>query len=183
MPLMFPTLAQFLKGADLAHQIVLLKPNAPGVTDRALRYRAVRNAPPRSRCYWCGVLKQKNGRALDVAHINGLEEDNDPQNLGWSCRSCNVVCGRVLTAAGLGRATNQYNPGRRRGRSSHGDGAMTMGQWFNAVMSMKGDSRGSMRVADAVALIRATPASRRSSFAKEIWDLRRERGTDSSVPF
>ncbi|MGH9663199.1 MAG: hypothetical protein ACRD9L_02100 [Bryobacteraceae bacterium] len=45
---------------------------------------------------------------------------------------------------------------------------------MNAVMSMKGDPGGNMPVADAVALIRATPPDQRSRFAKEIWNRRRQ---------
>jgi hypothetical protein len=43
-----------------------------------------------------------------------------------------------------------------------------------AVESMKGESD-QMRVADAVALIRATRDWQRSAFAQEIWSRRRER--------
>ena len=43
--------------------------------------------------------------------------------------------------AGIGRKTRQYNP--------TGDGAQTLGQWMNAVMSMKGQG-GDMSVEDAV---------------------------------
>jgi hypothetical protein len=53
---------------------------------------------------------------------------------------------------------------------------------MNAVTSMKGDG-GTMIVADAVAMIHATPPEDRSRFGKEIWAIRRRRGTDSTVPF
>jgi hypothetical protein len=53
---------------------------------------------------------------------------------------------------------------------------------MNAVVSMKGEG-GSMDVADAVAMIRATPPEQRSRFAKDIWAIRRRRGTDRAVPF
>ena len=49
-------------------------------------------------------------------------------------------------------------------------------------MSMKGDG-GTMAVADAVAMIHATPAEARSDFAREIWAKRRRHGTDRAVPF
>jgi hypothetical protein len=53
-------------------------------------------------------------------------------------------------------------------------------------MSMKGISD-AMSVPDAVAVIRATPPVRRSEFAQEIWQRRRERygpsGRGDSVPF
>jgi hypothetical protein len=49
---------------------------------------------------------------------------------------------------------------------------------------MKGESD-AMTVPDAVAMIRATPPSRRSEFANEIWTRRRrQHGTDTTVvPF
>ena len=55
---------------------------------------------------------------------------------------------------------------------------------MQAVMSMKGQG-GDMSVADAVAMVHATPPDRRSKFAKEIWSRRRKHGTDKTgeVPF
>jgi hypothetical protein len=53
---------------------------------------------------------------------------------------------------------------------------------MNAVMSMKGDG-GTMTVSDAVAMIHATPPDDRSRFAKEIWTIRKRRGSDRVVPF
>lgn len=84
--------------------------------------------------------------------------------------------GVAFKRAGIGRRTRQYNPAN--------DGAQTLGQWLTAVISMKG--QGDMSVQDAVALIHATPPDRRSEFAKGIWALRRQHGTDrrtSDVPF
>jgi len=46
--------------------------------------------------------------------------------------------------------------------------------WMNAVMSMKGDPGGNMSVADAISMIHATPPDARSSFAREIWNIRRQ---------
>ena len=52
-----------------------------------------------------------------------------------------------------------------------------------AVESMRGESD-QMTVQDAVRLIRDTPDWQRSAFAQEIWQRRRERGTDKTgVPF
>jgi hypothetical protein len=142
----------------------------PDVTDRALRYRANEN-PPRGprRCCLCG-----SKRNIEIGHVNGHEEDTSPINLFWTCRACNVRCGNTLRRAGLGRRTRQYNP--------PANGAENLGQWMNAVMSMKGEG-GTMSVADAVAMIRATAPEERSRFAREIWAIRRRRGTSSRVPF
>jgi hypothetical protein len=53
-------------------------------------------------------------------------------------------------------------------------------------LSMRGES-GSMNVADAVAMIRATDPEQRSQFAHEIWRLRRARygpsGRSAAPPF
>lgn len=152
-------------------QMTQRKEVAREVTDRALRYRANANPPPGPPiCALCG-----SARNVEIGHVNGHEEDSSPANLLWTCRSCNVRCGITLRRAGLGRPTHRYNPAAV--------GAETLGQWMNAVMSMKGDSGGTMEVADAVAMIRATSPGERSRFAKEIWSLRRRRGTDRMVPF
>ncbi len=143
---------------------------ASQITDRALRYRANACPPPGPRiCVLCG-----SRRNIEVGHVNGHEEDSAPENLFWTCRRCNVRCANTLRRAGLGRPTRQYNPT---------SGAETLGQWMNAVMSVKGDSGGTMAVGDAVAMIRATAPNERSRFASEIWDRRRQRGTGRAVPF
>ena len=129
------------------------------MTDRGLRYRATSCPPPGRRiCAFCGSI-----RNVEVGHVNGHEEDTEPANLVFTCRSCNVLCANTLRAAGIGRLTRQYNPAK---------GAKSLGQWLTAVTSMKGEST-AMPVADAVAMIRATPTTRRSEFAREIWSRRR----------
>ena len=50
---------------------------------------------------------------------------------------------------------------------------------------MNGESS-EMAVQEAIAMIHATPPEKRSQFAKEIWKLRRARGSDrraGEVPF
>jgi len=57
---------------------------------------------------------------------------------------------------------------------------------MNAVLSMKGDPGGDMPVADAVAMIHATPPARRSDFARDIWNIRKRRHGASGreeIPF
>ena len=49
-------------------------------------------------------------------------------------------------------------------------------------MSMKGESD-QMSVEDAVAMIHATAPDKRSEFARQIWGMRRQRGTPGVVPF
>jgi hypothetical protein len=123
-----------------------------------------------------------SSRNVEVGHLNGHEEDGAPENLVWQCRSCNVLSGNALRAAGLGRPTRQYNPAG----PGESVGAKSLGQWLTAVRSMKGEAD-AMPVAGAVEMIRATPPERRSSFAREIWELRRARygptGRSDGVPF
>lgn len=128
-----------------------------------MRYRAVRHPPPGERiCCLCGSI-----RNVEVGHLDGHEENTDPANLIWNCRSCNTRLGVVFKRLGLGRRTRQYNPSA--------SGAETLGAWMNAVQSMKGDPGGNMPVADAVAMIHATPPDQRSTFARDVWEIRRRR--------
>lgn len=146
--------------------------NPAAVTDRALRYRA-NSTPPAGKkiCCFCGAR-----RDIQVGHVDGHEERNTTENLVWTCRRCNALSAITMQRAGIGRLTHQYNPGAAQGATS-------LGQWTLAVQSMKGESD-VMSVRDAVAMIKATPQSRRSEFAHEIWRRRRERHTDTwGVPF
>jgi hypothetical protein len=101
--------------------------------------------------------------------VDGHEENTEPANLAWACRSCNTTIGIALKQAGLGRRTRQFNP--------KAQGARTLAQWLTAVLSLKGEG-GRMEPSAAIEMIRATPPHRRSEFAQEIWRRRRERGTD-----
>jgi hypothetical protein len=135
------------------------------ITDRAKRYRA--NAcPPEGprRCVYCG-----NPKAMDIEHISGDESDDSQENKTYACRSCNVKKGRALLKVGMGTKTRQYNPVKA-------EGAKSLGQWLKAVLSAKGETD-DMTTRQAVAMIRATPQSRRSEFARQIWERRQARGT------
>ena len=108
-------------------------------------------------------------RNVEVGHIDGHEENTGRANLIWTCRWCNVRCGNTLRRAGLGRKTRQYNP------TDGSGGAENLGQWMNAVMSMKGDPGGNMAVGETVAMIHATSTDKRSEFARKIWSVRKRR--------
>jgi hypothetical protein len=139
------------------------------VTDRAKRYRAHANAPDGpKRCYFC-----RSRQNIDLHHISGNEDDGEPENLIWACRPCNVKIANVMRKAGMGKKTVQYNPA---------GGAKSLGQWLNAVQSMKGEAGGSMEVADAVAMIRATSKNKRSEYAHEIWGKRYARRNPARNP-
>lgn len=140
------------------------------VTDRALRYRANhpdRRPPGQKICAFCG-----SRRNVEVHHVDGHEENPNPSNLAWACRSCNTLIGVAMKRAGVGRRTRQFNP----------EGARNLAQWLQAVLSVKGQSS-DMTVRQAVDTIRATPAARRSDFAYQIWERRKEHGTDRRIPF
>ena len=93
-----------------------------------LRYRANSCPLPGERiCCLCGST-----RNVEVGHIDGHKENTEPENLIWTCRSCNTRLGALYKRIGLGRRTRQYNPEAK--------GAASLGQWLAAVMSMKGES-------------------------------------------
>lgn len=173
-----------------------IKP-AADVTDRALRYRAnSEECTPEGprRCMWCG-LREKRATAnlsnrdyyggkrpvVEVAHIDGDETNTTPENLAWTCRSCNQRVAAVMRKAGVGRPTNQYNPAKKR------KGATDYREYARALGILDGSATGD--VADAVALIHATSKVKRSEFQKDIWEVRKERYGPSgrkdggSVPF
>ena len=163
----------------MARRVTIPNPSAPGgliparlITDRAKRYRAQSAIEQEDkRCIYCG-----NPRGtLDVEHINGNEDDGEPRNLAYACRSCNTAKGAHFRNVGAGRRTRQYNPSKKKG-------ARTMGQWVKAVMIMKGKATDDkMSLDQAIELIQDTPPSRRSQFAAEIYARRRERQLD--IPF
>jgi hypothetical protein len=113
---------------------------------------------------------------VGIGHINGFERDSSPINLIFNCRSCNTQLGIVFKKLGLGRRTRQFNPEAK--------GAENLSEWLTAVFSMKGQSK-EMSVPAAVEMIRATSPEKRSEFANEIWNRRRQHGTarKEEVPF
>lgn len=128
---------------------------------------------------WCGA--DWNTKGIEVAHIDGDETNTNPANLAWTCRSCNQKVAAAMKAAGVGRRTKQFNPGRKR------KGISDWREFAQAVAITKGEAIGD--VGRAVQLIHDTPASRRSEFQKDIWQVRKERYGPSgrkdggSVPF
>jgi hypothetical protein len=135
------------------------KPVSALRSDRALRYRA--NTPecrPKGRkiCEFCG-----SDENVEVHHRDGKEENSNPKNLSWACRSCNTTIGAEMARRGVGRRVSQTNP------------AKTMGQWVAAVLSAKGESSEIPR-AEAIEIVHSTPASDRSKFARQIWQRRRK---------
>jgi len=156
------------------------------ITDRAKRYRAnhpdVRPPGPRI-CGFCG-RRSNNRRTVFVGHIDGDESHTEPENLIWTCRACNARHANTAKRAGIGRRVKQYNPRSKYARkAAAAGGARNLAQWVSAVRIMRGEIPGDVR--EAVAMIHATPPADRSEYAREIWRLRREHGTDrlEEVPF
>jgi hypothetical protein len=100
-------------------------------------------------------------RNVEVEHIDGLEENGAPRNLIWTYPVCNCRCAHSNARDSAGPRTSTIQ------RQSAG--AETLGQWMNAVISIKGDSGGTLSVSDAVSLLHATPPEQRSRLAREIF--------------
>lgn len=136
------------------------------ITDRAKRYRAhhpdVVPNPPKQ-CGFCG-----SGRSVVPHHILGDESKISRDDLMWACKSCNTALGKRMKAAGVGKLTAQYNPGKRRGGSAPG-----LKAYGDAIKVMRGQFEGD--IAKAVATIRATPPAVRSAFTSRSWPVRRQR--------
>jgi hypothetical protein len=82
-----------------------MKP-ATQITDRAKRYRANSETSDWPRvCMFCGSTDD-----LQVDHLDGYEENGEPENLLMLCRSCNQLKSAVYKKAGIGRRTVQFNP-------------------------------------------------------------------------
>lgn len=147
-----------------------LKP-AHLITDRAKRYRANRAIVDGPRiCGYCG----RRGKVRDIDHIDGHEANGQPQNLMYACRSCNAAKGNIFAKLGLGKRTRQYNPQGKRG-------ALTYNEWTWATKTVTGKQPATPEeIRHAASLIAHTDPSRRSFFANQIWDIRRER---YGVPF
>jgi hypothetical protein len=151
------------------------------LTDRAFRYRANQKPPAGKKlCIFCGTSKK-----LMVGHLDGHETHNSDKNLHWTCRSCNALHANALKRSGMGRRTAQYNP-------SASGGASNLGEWMQAVGAIRPHKypdknaglSSTMKTSDAVAMIRATPASKRSEFASKLATSRARRGRSrDSVPF
>jgi hypothetical protein len=147
-----------------AKRFVEAQAKNPQVTDRALRYRANspdrRPADPRE-CAFCG-----SDQNIEVGHLDGHEENDDPRNLVWNCRSCNTRLGHIFKTLGIGRRTRQYNP--------EAQGAQSYEQYATALDALKGGNL-FMSVAAAVDIIHATSPEDRSYYARQIWRIRKER--------
>lgn len=135
------------------------------VTDRAHRYRAQKSPPAgKKRCAFCG-----SRRNVEIGHVDGHEEHGTPDNLIWTCRSCNVIVGNVLRRYGLGRLTHQYNPAARGGEKRRRAGMKAYG---DAIKVMRGTFEGD--VGAAVRTIKASPQSIRSAYTARSWPVRRQ---------
>ena len=150
------------------------------LTDRAKRYRAQRLIPnTERRCIYCGAPPAP-GRRLEVEHIDGRESNLNPENLAWTCRSCNTRKGAYFARRRAGQRTRQFNPARKKKPIT---GARTLAEYMETLNALHGyASRFTLQ--EAIEKMHNTPPEDRSAFAHEIWDRRRARGTDTwAVPF
>ena len=142
---------------------------AAKITDRAKRYRAnsreCRPAGPK-RCWFCG-----SKRNVGVHHFDGNEDNTRPRNLGWACKRCNTKLGFAFKFAGLGKRTRQYNA-RGRKRKGHTPEFAQYGWAIARICRRQDQLAGRCSPSDdkmtqeAVAIIRATPASRRREYSR-----------------
>ena len=152
------------------------------VTDRAYRYRAVKQAPKgRKVCAFCGSTQK-----LMVGHLDGHEENTARDNLIWNCRSCNAHHANALKRSGIGRRTHQFNPTASGGAKSVGEWAQAVGAIVPHDYSYRNETLragSTMKTSDAVAMIRATPASARSRFAAQMAKHKAKRSRADDIPF
>ena len=150
------------------------------VTDRAHRYRATKNMPEgEKRCGYCGT----SAGLIDAGHIDGHEENGEAENLMWACRPCNVLAANTMRQVRPRAVDASVQPKIRRGQNV---GRMDAGGGRQLRRERTGSNKGlasDMPVAEAVAIIRATPASKRSQFAAKLWAARRQRGNTRSNLF
>ena len=125
------------------------------VTDRAHRYRAQNAVTGPKRCVLCGST-----RNLDVMHLDGHEENGEPSNLAYGCRSCNGKLAAAFKKLGKGRPTNQYNPA--------GKAPPTFAQYGWAVAN---HTRGEHD--EGGSIIHATPKDLRIEYAQRIASVKR----------
>lgn len=136
---------------------------------RAHRYRAQSvKIPGPKRCELCG---SRNRVVRD--HRDGNEYNDRPGNIRWLCWSCNMRRGHEHSKRG-GKPVNIWNPDM----AKNVEGAKTLGAYVAAIMKHSPGAHD-----EGGAILHATPAHKRSEFAREIWALRREHGTDKFTDF
>ena len=121
------------------------------VTDRAKRYRAQSRVTGPRRCVICGSRQN-----LGVMHLSGNEDDGEPANLAYGCKSCNGKLAAAFKAVGAGRPTRQYNPA---------SGQVPTFEQYAWAVSQQNHSG---EHGQAGAIIHATPKHKRIEYAKRI---------------
>jgi hypothetical protein len=106
-------------------------------------------------CHYCGAEADR----LDLEHIDGREENSDPENLAWACRSCNTMKGANFAEEGIGRLTRQYNP--------KGKPARSVEEYARAVGALMGANR-RQAPGRAIATVQATSAGDRARYARQL---------------
>jgi hypothetical protein len=135
-------------------------PGGNDVTDRAKRYRAQKKVSGPKVCVLCGSKKN-----LDVMHLSGNEDDGEPANLAYGCRSCNGKLAAAFKRIGAGRPTNQYNPAK--------SAVPSFEQYAWAVSN---HTRGAHD--EGGVIIHATPKHKRIEYARRIAGIKTARGRE-----
>lgn len=141
------------------------------VSDRAKRYRANQPGCKPAGVKKCALCRSK--RFLTVDHKDGDESNGRRSNLRWLCKSCNTILGAEMARRGIGRRTEQYNPG-----------AETAAQYARAVAIHESHYvPGVGRIGEhdeGGAIIHDTPKSKRREFASAIWASRKAHGNPTA---
>lgn len=142
------------------------------VSDRAKRYRANQPGCKPAGVKKCALCRSK--RFLTVDHKDGDESNGRRSNLRWLCKSCNTILGAEMARRGIGRRTEQYNPG-----------AETAAQYARAVAIHESHYvPGVGRIGEhdeGGAIIHDTPKSKRREFASAIWASRKAHRNPSAL--
>jgi hypothetical protein len=135
------------------------EPAPPEPSGEAPEERPLTPEPARI-CLFCG-----SSRNVEDAQLEGRPDHASPENRMAACRACNNRFGMIFRRIG---------PGRRSRVHATLQAARSLGQWASALASVKGEGDG-MPLAEAVGMIRATPADKRSRFSEELWGKRSNR--------
>lgn len=149
------------------------------ITDRAKRYRAnqagCRPAGPK-RCLYCG----RGAKHMVIDHMDGDESNGRRSNLAWACKACNTRLGAAMKSAGRGVRTRQYNAVPDFKQYAWAIGMICRRRDMEAGRCSPSNYS---TTAEAVAIIRATPAAKRREYARRAASSRGRWSSRDEVPF
>ena len=122
----------------------------------------------------CGQARRNSAGFAAASEMWGFitlrveEDEGEPENLMWACKSCNSTIAVIMKRHGIGRRVEQYNPRRVAGLSKR----TQMDGYGNAIKVMRGEFEGN--ISHAMQTIRATPSSMRSAYTRRTWPTRKQ---------